>query len=47
MIERISRTLPKIELNRRGPPREGWAAWGNEAVPSVVPLPGVHAGRGG
>lgn len=24
-------TLPKIELNRRGPARPGWQAWGNEA----------------
>lgn len=24
-------TLPKIELNRRGPPRPGWQAWGYEA----------------
>jgi N6-adenosine-specific RNA methylase IME4 len=23
-------TLPKIELNRRGPARVGWSAWGNE-----------------
>lgn len=23
-------TLPKIELNRRGPARNGWIAWGNE-----------------
>lgn len=26
-------TLPKIELNRRGPARPGWDAWGNEARP--------------
>jgi N6-adenosine-specific RNA methylase IME4 len=31
MIEQYFPTLPKIELNRRGPPREGWHAWGNEA----------------
>ena len=31
MIESWFPTLPKIELNRRGAPREGWAAWGNEA----------------
>lgn len=31
MIEYLFPTLPKIELNRRGPPRSGWAAWGNEA----------------
>ncbi|MCZ8548695.1 MT-A70 family methyltransferase [Mesorhizobium qingshengii] len=31
MIERYHPTLPKIELNRRGPARAGWDAWGNEA----------------
>jgi N6-adenosine-specific RNA methylase IME4 len=31
MIEQHFPTLPKIELNRRGLPREGWDAWGNEA----------------
>ena len=30
IIEREFPTLPKIELNRRGPPRLGWSAWGNE-----------------
>jgi N6-adenosine-specific RNA methylase IME4 len=29
--ERLYPSLPKIELNRRGPPRPGWDAWGNEA----------------
>jgi N6-adenosine-specific RNA methylase IME4 len=33
MIEQYFPTLPKIELNRRGPARKGWAAWGNEAQP--------------
>lgn len=33
MIEAYFPTLPKIELNRRGPPRRGWAAWGYEAEP--------------
>lgn len=33
MIEQYFPTLPKIELNRRGPPRPGWDAWGNEAEP--------------
>lgn len=28
-------TLPKIELNRRGPARPNWAAWGNEAIPQI------------
>jgi N6-adenosine-specific RNA methylase IME4 len=30
MIEAYFPTLPKIELNRRGAPRSGWSAWGNE-----------------
>jgi N6-adenosine-specific RNA methylase IME4 len=30
LIERYFPTLPKIELNRRGPARPGWSAWGNE-----------------
>jgi N6-adenosine-specific RNA methylase IME4 len=31
LIESYFPTLPKIELNRRGPTRPGWDAWGNEA----------------
>jgi N6-adenosine-specific RNA methylase IME4 len=31
MIEQYFPNLPKIELNRRGAPRPGWDAWGNEA----------------
>lgn len=31
MIERYFPNLPKIELNRRGPARPGWSAWGNQA----------------
>lgn len=31
MIEEYFPTLPKIELNRRGPARSGWDAWGNES----------------
>lgn len=31
MIEGLYPSLPKIELNRRGPARAGWDAWGNEA----------------
>ena len=31
MIEQYFPTLPKIELNRRGLPREGWDGWGNES----------------
>src|SRR5436190_3962540 len=30
MIEGYYPTVPKIELNRRGPPRPGWDAWGHE-----------------
>jgi N6-adenosine-specific RNA methylase IME4 len=30
LIEKYFPTLPKIELNRRGPARAGWDAWGNE-----------------
>jgi N6-adenosine-specific RNA methylase IME4 len=36
LIERYFPTLPKIELNRRGPPRAGWHAWGNEAGHAVM-----------
>lgn len=31
MIEGYFPNIPKIELNRRGAPRPGWDAWGNEA----------------
>jgi N6-adenosine-specific RNA methylase IME4 len=31
LIEAYFPTLPKIELNRRGPARAGWDAWGHEA----------------
>jgi N6-adenosine-specific RNA methylase IME4 len=34
MIEEYFPNLPKIELNRRGPARPGWEAWGNEAEPA-------------
>jgi N6-adenosine-specific RNA methylase IME4 len=30
ILEQYFPTLPKIELNRRGPARPGWDAWGNE-----------------
>jgi N6-adenosine-specific RNA methylase IME4 len=30
MIEEYYPTMPKIELNCRGRPRDGWDAWGNE-----------------
>ncbi|MGH9605551.1 MAG: MT-A70 family methyltransferase, partial [Terracidiphilus sp.] len=32
MIEAYFPNVPKIELNRRGRPRPGWAAWGNEVI---------------
>jgi N6-adenosine-specific RNA methylase IME4 len=32
MIEAYYPNIPKIELNRRGPARPGWDAWGNEAA---------------
>jgi N6-adenosine-specific RNA methylase IME4 len=32
LIEAYFPTLPKIELNRRGAPRDGWDAWGNEVM---------------
>lgn len=32
MIEHYYPTIPKIELNRRGLPRPGWWAWGNEVA---------------
>jgi N6-adenosine-specific RNA methylase IME4 len=32
MIEVYFPHLPKIELNRRGPARPGWKAWGNEVI---------------
>lgn len=31
LVEEYFPTLPKIELNRRGPARDGWSAWGLEA----------------
>jgi N6-adenosine-specific RNA methylase IME4/predicted XRE-type DNA-binding protein len=34
MIEQYFPNVPKIELNRRGPPRPGWDAWGYEAETS-------------
>jgi N6-adenosine-specific RNA methylase IME4 len=36
MIEEYFPNVPKIELNRRGPPRAGWDAWGNEAPSADV-----------
>jgi N6-adenosine-specific RNA methylase IME4 len=34
IIETYHDDIPKIELNRRGTPRDGWDAWGNEVVES-------------
>ncbi len=31
MVEELFPNVPKIELNRRGPARPGWSAWGLEA----------------
>lgn len=39
MIEQYFPTLPKTELNRRGPARPGWDAWGNEAAPAASDAP--------
>jgi N6-adenosine-specific RNA methylase IME4 len=41
LIEKHFPNLPKIELNRRGPPRPGWDAWGNEVeiAPPLAPDP--------
>jgi N6-adenosine-specific RNA methylase IME4 len=38
MLEAYFPTTPKIELNRRGPPRPGWKAWGN-GVEAEAPGP--------
>jgi len=35
LIEAYFPNLPKIELNRRGPARPGWSAWGNEAAETI------------
>lgn len=34
MMEQYFPTLPKIELNCRGPARPGWSSWGLEAAPA-------------
>jgi ParB/RepB/Spo0J family partition protein len=33
LVQAYFPTMPKIELNRRGPPQPGWDAWGNEVEP--------------
>jgi uncharacterized protein YdaU (DUF1376 family) len=57
MIEQYFPTLPKIELNRRGPERPDWKAWGNESelpphdpetgeiIETVAPAPAAHVDR--
>ena len=35
IIDREFPTVPKIELNRRGPARHGWSAWGNEVRQAI------------
>lgn len=46
MIEQYFPTWRKIELNRRGPARPGWSAWGNEAEPAVIdPILAQHKAR--
>jgi len=42
MIEEYYPNLPKIELNRRGPPRAGWSAWGNQVEESPAPSDGAE-----
>lgn len=39
LIETQFPQLPKIELFRRGAPRPGWDAWGNEAETPPLPAP--------
>jgi N6-adenosine-specific RNA methylase IME4 len=46
IIESYFPNLPKIELNRRGPARAGWSAWGAEANPNPQPTPQA-AGKAG
>jgi N6-adenosine-specific RNA methylase IME4 len=53
MVEDYFPTLPKIELNRRGPARKGWDAWGletdrvedaeNRSSESILGLQGLRA----
>lgn len=44
-IERHFPNTPKIELNRRGPARPGWDAWGNEATESQANASAGDANR--
>lgn len=45
VIERYFPSLPKIELNRRGAPRPGWDAWGNESEPMMTDDSASHLSR--
>jgi N6-adenosine-specific RNA methylase IME4 len=36
LAEHYFPNLPKIELNRRGPPRDGWDAWGAESIEAAA-----------
>lgn len=42
IIEGYYPTLPKIELNRRGPARQGWDAWGNESSDRITDESGTN-----
>ena len=42
IIEGYYPTLPKIELNRRGPARQGWDAWGNESADRITDESGTN-----
>lgn len=37
LIDAYFPNVPKIELNRRGPARPGWSAWGNESINESAP----------
>jgi N6-adenosine-specific RNA methylase IME4 len=44
MIEKLWPTLPKVELFCRGPARDGWDAWGNQAEAARAPAEIPHSG---
>jgi N6-adenosine-specific RNA methylase IME4 len=46
LIQQYFPHLPKIEVNRRGPPRPGWDAWGNEIAVSRPTTPAGGADGG-
>jgi N6-adenosine-specific RNA methylase IME4 len=45
LIEAYFPTLPKIELNRRGPPRAGWDAWAHQPFATSADTMPDEAGR--